>query len=295
MISVLIPLYNYNVYPLVKEIHKQISKQGIDFEILVYDDASTKLFEVNNLIKELENVKYKKLNKNVGRTKIRHILGEEAKYNNLLFLDADVFPKDRFFITKFIKEIEKFPDFEVYYGGTSVPDNIINSKSVLRHKFGVERESQDLNNRRIKPYLSIISQAFLIKKDVFLNISENIKDLRMYGLDIYFSFLLKKNSVRVHHFNNQIIHLGIEENEQFIEKTNKAIQTLNYLIKKGLINSNYSKLGRTTYKIKRLHLCFLFSFFYRFISPLLLFNLKSNKPILFLFDIYKLFYFCKII
>ena len=40
MLSILIPTYNYNVFPLAQSIHKQCSDIDIDFEIIVLDDAS---------------------------------------------------------------------------------------------------------------------------------------------------------------------------------------------------------------------------------------------------------------
>ena len=40
MLSILIPIYNYNSYPLVQELHKQCLESDIDFEILCQDDAS---------------------------------------------------------------------------------------------------------------------------------------------------------------------------------------------------------------------------------------------------------------
>jgi glycosyltransferase involved in cell wall biosynthesis len=40
MISVLIPVYNYDVTEAVKELHRQLSKEGVNFEIRIIDDAS---------------------------------------------------------------------------------------------------------------------------------------------------------------------------------------------------------------------------------------------------------------
>jgi hypothetical protein len=46
MLSILIPIYNYNAYPLVK-LHSQCLEAKIDFEIFCIDDAS-KEYESNN-------------------------------------------------------------------------------------------------------------------------------------------------------------------------------------------------------------------------------------------------------
>ena len=40
MLSILIPTYNYNVYPLVMELKSQADELDLSYEILVQDDAS---------------------------------------------------------------------------------------------------------------------------------------------------------------------------------------------------------------------------------------------------------------
>ena len=55
MLSILIPVYNYNVVPLVLELHKQCLECEIDFEILCQDDASnSELNEENEIINGLK-------------------------------------------------------------------------------------------------------------------------------------------------------------------------------------------------------------------------------------------------
>ena len=79
MISILIPTYNYNVFPLVHEMYKQASKSGVDFEILVYDDASTQDL-LPDFPVDFDKLQYKKFSENIGRTAIRY---ELQKMQNL--------------------------------------------------------------------------------------------------------------------------------------------------------------------------------------------------------------------
>ena len=88
MLSILIPTYNYNVLPLVQELHKQASKAEIAFEIIVLDDASKNILPSST--ETSANFIFIKNEINLGRTRTRAILAEKAKYNTLLFLDADV-------------------------------------------------------------------------------------------------------------------------------------------------------------------------------------------------------------
>ncbi len=293
MISILIPTYNYNVYPLVKEIHKQFSKQGIDFEIRVYDDASTKEFDSLVFLRELDKVIYKKMKKNMGRTKLRHLLAQEAKFSKLLFIDADMFPKDRFFAAKTLKILNRVKA-EVYFGGISLPPSPPSPTKILRWKYGKEREALPLSERKKNPYKSIISSYLLIDKESFLKASDKLKDIKRYGLDIYFSYLLKQQQAKVYHFDNPLMHLGLEDTPIFLEKTKKAVETLDFLIKKKYIPANYSKLGKIAHKIESFKLCSVSAFLFKVFSNLCVKNLFSKKPSLFIFDLYKLCYFCKI-
>ena len=48
MLSILIPTYNYDVFPLVENIHRQCKEATIDFEILINDDASKEIIDIIN-------------------------------------------------------------------------------------------------------------------------------------------------------------------------------------------------------------------------------------------------------
>jgi len=294
MISILIPTYNYNVYPLVHEMHKQASKSGIDFEILVYDDASTQDFDLKKLFNKLDGVSYKYFSKNLGRVPMLQQLINDAKYEMLLTMDADVFPKDRFYFRKLIDEIDKV-DADLYYGGTSVPEQAPDKDKILRWKFGKERESPSLSYRKVHPYNTIVCQSTVVKKEVFLLFLDKLllaKDY--YGLDIYYSYLLKKASKKVHHYNNMVTHLGFDSNKDFIEKSKIAINTYHYLYSNRLVDQKHIKLINFTEKYAPLGLCLALKpiklLFTKFIEK----NLQSTNPSLFLLDIYKLIYYCSI-
>ena len=58
MLSILIPTYNYNVYPLLTELKKQADLANLPYEILVLDDASSLFIAENSKINVLENCSY---------------------------------------------------------------------------------------------------------------------------------------------------------------------------------------------------------------------------------------------
>jgi len=294
MISILIPTYNYNVYPLAREMHKQASKSGINFEILVYDDASTQNFDLKELLNELDGVTYKYFDENLGRVSMLQQLVNDAKYEILLTMDADVFPKDRFFFRKLIDEIDKV-DADLYYGGTSVPDQVPDKDKILRWKFGKERESPSLSYRKAHPYNTIVCQSTVVKKEVFLLFLDKLlltKDY--YGLDIYYSYLLKKANKKVHHYNNMVTHLGFDTNKAFIEKSKIAIHTYQHLYKNNLIDQKHIRLVDFAEKYAPFGLCFVLKTLKFLSKKWIEKNLLSSNPSLFMLDIYKLMYYCSI-
>ena len=106
MLSILIPTYNYNIYPLVSEIQRQCLDCKIIFEIICFDDASPIFFIENQKINQFSNSHFEVLKENIGRSKIRNLLAKKAQYDWLLFLDADVLPENENFISEYIKYMD---------------------------------------------------------------------------------------------------------------------------------------------------------------------------------------------
>ena len=72
MLSILIPCFDYNAYPLVCEIEKQAVSLKIKFEIICIDDASFSLKNENNQkINSIPNAKFIESKKNIGRIRNR--------------------------------------------------------------------------------------------------------------------------------------------------------------------------------------------------------------------------------
>lgn len=70
MLSILIPIYNYNIFNLVETVYKQSLECNIIFEIICLDDASNILFIPNQEINRFKNTSYTLLKKNIGRSAI---------------------------------------------------------------------------------------------------------------------------------------------------------------------------------------------------------------------------------
>ncbi|MEL1248127.1 glycosyltransferase family 2 protein [Flavobacterium helocola] len=290
MLSILIPTYNYNVYPLVTELKNQADALGIDYEILVQDDGSSSYLEENRKIYDLANCSFLENKENLGRSKVRNLLSSQAKYNWLLFLDSDTFPKNSDYILKYIQNISSKTG--IIYGGIEYQNEEPEKNRILRWFYGKEREALSVNKRNKNKYLSFLTLNFLINKNVFKSVkfNENIPNLRHE--DTLFSYDLFKKNISVEHIKNVVIHNGLDDNIVFLRKSKESIEGLLFLINNNLINSNYIKLSKYGRIITNLQLTFLLVFFLKIFGKKIERNLLSEKPNLFLFDFYRLCYFC---
>lgn len=290
MLSVLIPTYNYNIQQLVKLLSLQLSEVDFEYEILVLDDGSSKqdIFSSNQTIENLPNCFYHKNNKNIGRTATRQKLATLAKFEYLLFMDADVLPKDKSFIKKFnIKAQTK----DIVFGGIVYSNNRPEEDKILRWKYGKSRECKSVNARERHLYLSIISQCFLIKKRLFIEV--NGFSHNKYGLDVLFSQNLENKKVSILHINNPVVHHGLETNAVFIAKTINGLKTLFELEQSGEIPNTYRPIQKARMFLSNYKLSSIFLNITRPFEKMILKNLHSQNPSLFLFDVYRLYIYLK--
>lgn len=289
MISILIPTYNYSVFPLVENLYNQCEKASINYEIIVLDDASSdkEIVQKNLGINSLQHCSFEILPKNIGRSKIRNLLAAKAKYEWLLFLDADTFPSNSDFVQRYLETFSN--DNCVAFGGIEYPEKTSKNFS-LRHKYGSERESLSLQKRIINPYRSFITMGFAIKKEVFEKIRFN-ENLVGYGYeDSVFGFELQKKNIPLLQINNPVIHLNLETNKEFIKKSELALQNLLDFYEDGVIERNSVKILKTYLRLKNLNLLFVAKLIFNVSKKKMLNNLNSSNPSLFLFDLYRLGY-----
>lgn len=290
MLSILIPTYNYNVVPLVLELHKQCFECEIDFEIFCQDDASKLFFEENKKINGLKYCRFSKNNSNLGRGKNINLLAEKAQFEWLLIMDCDTFPKENHFIQKYITQVNK--NEKIVYGGIVYKKEKPEKEKLLRWIYGNKREALSLKVRNEKPNSRALTSNLLINKKLFL---ETLFDesITKYGYeDLVFLSDLEKKGILVTHIENTTYHLGLETSQQFLEKTKIALENLKIISKSRSFNVSDSKLLEFCVLLKRLYLSTLISFIFKKTERIIERNLLSKKPSLLLFDFYKLGFYC---
>lgn len=293
MISILIPTYNYIVFPLVKNLHQQIENIGIPFEITVMDDASTHSESIleNEKINKLSNCELIPLKENIGRSKIRNHLAEHAKFDWLLFLDADTMPTSEKFLQTYLDAFNSGES--VIYGGVHYSENFPRSCS-LRHRYGLQREAVPVDVRKKNPHHAFITMAFAIKKTVFDKVKFNEK-LDGYGYeDSVFAHKLQQQSISILHIDNPVTHRNLETNEVFIQKSHLALKNLLKFHEEGQLNDDNVTILNLYLRLKKYRFLFLIRGFFKVFRNMLKKNLASSHPSLFYFDVYRLGYLSSI-
>jgi len=294
MLSILIPVYNFDVRNFVYELHKQAVSCKIDFEILVYDDCSLPEFQkTNNKISELNNLIYKILENNIGRSKIRNLLAKDSKFQNLIFVDCDSQINSENYISDYLKHADRE---KVVCGGRIYSEEKPEQKELyLRWFYGIKREQTSATQRNLNSNASFMTNNFLISKDIFQNLCFDEKISKYGHEDTLFGYELKKNEIRVFHIDNPLIHIGLETNTEFLKKTEQAVLNLKYITE----NYNATDLKNDIKLLKYTSLLRVFSFiilpFFNLLKKKIIANILSDKPNLLVFDIYKLSIFlsCK--
>jgi len=294
MLSILIPVYNFNVVPLVGEIRQQALNAGIPYEIIVVDDRSDAPFtEQNRAIREWNDIRYEELPVNIGRSKIRNKMAGMAAYPWLVFLDCDSQIVQGDYISAYLKNCT---GQGVVCGGRTYKNvRPENPGQYLRWKYGRKREQKAASARNLKPWNSFMTNNFMVSARVFqqVNFDESIEK---YGHeDTFFGIELKRKKIPVLHIDNPLLHIGLESNAVFLAKTMDGIENLSLLMQQ---KKEYRDELVATVKLLR-HFAFLkktgtrmcYAFLFKGFKKMLMSNLMGHHPCLLFFDLCKLGFF----
>lgn len=307
MISILVSTYNYDCYRLVCDLHSQCKQLGHPFEILVGDDHSRDQLTVisNRKISELSDCHYFYSSENSGPARNRNMLAEKSKGEWLIFIDSDAKVDNPHFIKNYVDSIGVA---DVVVGGVKTPilsnDEIVttcitadlgalHSKFIvnrtLRYKY--ERNADKIRsaaNRSVNPYHNMSSFNFMISKSAFMAVKFD-EQCREYGFeDTLFGAELQRKGLTIKHIDNQLLHMGIDTNEKFLEKTQISLRSLKSL---GDKMKGYSKVYDMACRLRSNHMAWSVKLMYLLSKKLLEINLLSKKPSLFVFSFYKLGFF----
>lgn len=285
-ISILIPTYNYACVELVKALCGQAKRvAGLKFEILVAEDGSTDeaTRAANRLIAGLENCRLFACKVNRGRSRIRNFLAEKASFPYLLFLDSDVMPASERFLLNYLEVGE---EVSVAYGGVKLPENEELARKNLRFKYEAKcLRKFSLARRRERAYQSFRTTNFLVSRATMIRFPFD-ENIRKYGYeDVLFGKVLEAAGVPIVHIDNAIVIENLEENADFLRKTQEGLSTLASLREKML---GHSALLAEALSLESGALGWLLRRMFRGSQGLMWRNLTGENPSVFVYNLFRL-------
>lgn len=288
MISICIPIYNFNVIELVKTLSAQSKRLDCPTEIILIDDCSEIAYKkVNESICSKEN--YIQLEKNIGRAAIRNHFLEFAKYEYLLFLDCDMIVPSDDFLIRYVESIRVHPNNLICGGKKYLHFPPKERTKMLRWKYGSKRECKSSDERSLNPNKSFITSNFVIPRRIFDVISFDER-LNEYGHeDTLFGFELKKRNFNIIHIDNPVMSEDLVNNIEYISNTEKAICNLTHILEFTNYDKDFIKdvkLLRIYYKLYKVRK--LTAIIFVLFKPLIKYTLSKGFVNLYVFDFYKL-------
>lgn len=295
MLSILIPSYNYNTLPLVRELYSQLILEKTAFEIIVQDDASTinENTKINSEINDIPNCRFERNEATLGRGQNRNSLVSKAQYSWLLFLDCDTFPQHKNFIRNYFECIKKDNSAAVY-GGIVYHKERPKAEEMLRWVYGKEREEIPLETRSKAPYKYSLISNFLVRKETLKKHPFDDKLLQYGYEDIVLIQDLKQENIAITQIDNAAYHLQLESSGVFLQKTKHSLQNLKFLVDEKIFTHDNTSLIKTYEWISKMGLRNFTALLFKKAEGFLTKNLLSENPSLKLFLLYKLGYFCQL-
>ena len=294
-ISLLIPVYNYDIIALVHSMKSAMGKVPEFNEILIGDDGSSIEYKKKYRSLEGEGVRVIFSKKNIGRAAIRNRLALEAKGDFLLFMDADAM-LTRTAEVYMLAWLPMMPYYRVLSGGTLYHESPPGDPDkLLRWKYGKGKEQRNAFERNKYPHADFSTFNVLFDKTIFSKIRFN-EELKQYGHeDTLMGYQLKKAGIEILHIDNGLVHEGIESNKDFLAKTKLGIENLSKLYDNVTDKKAFSETVRILRVYNRLNFFrltrILAGIYIRFRERMEI-RLDSSNTSIRLFGFYKICMFC---
>lgn len=239
-LSILIPVYNWDVKPLLYCLHSQCLhlQHSAQVEIIVMDDGSSEKFGNSSVAAQLALVRYEEFHVNRGRAEIRNELLHQAKGTYVLFLDADMLPDRDDFIQTYLEQARK--GCEIVCGGISYLQNKENSSEYSFYLYKSRKtEALPPSVRRSIPWRYLFTSNIMVRRDIMQSVHFDPR-FTGYGFeDIEWGIRLG-DTFAISHIDNSCSHMGVMNKKQVFSKMRDSIH--NYAL---LLSLHPAKTGDT--------------------------------------------------
>ncbi len=286
-LSILISSYNWDCLPLVQDLLQQLPN---DAEIIVGNDKSTcpEALRSYQKIASMKHCRVYEPSTNLGRSRIRNKLFELSKGKWLLFMDCDTQIPSPHYVQNYLDAIEAHPA-EAYYGGMRNTPQCPKGCELRWTYESTASRRWTADSRQQHPFEIFTTQNFMISREAFAQTGFP-EEITQYGYeDTVLMMRLEQQGKTLWHLDNNLVHLDIDTNREFLKKTRQALRTLHSL---SPDLQPQTRLVRMAKWLDRHRLRGLAAWTFLLTRPITSRILRSRWVSLRLFQAYKLGYFC---
>ncbi len=294
MLSILIPVFNYDCSMLVMDLGYQAARlksrttEEFDYEIILADDASTDAAAVSANKKAIAAVhgRYIAQPDNMGRARTCNRLAREARMGFLLLMDCDAGVVADDFLARYWADRHLA---DVVCGALVNPPGRPRVGHELRYRY--ERAAEGRRPaavRRQSPYANFTTFNVLFRRDVFTKVCFDERCVEYGYEDALMGLMFERAGISVAHTDNALMHMGIDTSISFLDKTETALRVLHRL---GDPMQSHAGASRVCRRLQRYRLARPVAFAFRTLRGLMRANLLGRHPSVRLFQLYKLGYY----
>lgn len=288
MLSILIPIYNYDCSALLRQIDEQCQALCISYEVVLGDDASSVDYQAlyQAYTQEYPYLRLWQTDANMGASLVRQALVQEARGTTLLFLDSDI-TLSPLMLHKYLNARKQHPQ-AIVCGGFTYDIADCRQDNQLRYNYGMQVEVRPLAQRLAEPYQSFVAMGFLSLKEHLQKCP-----FPMMGMgyeDAYWGEALREAGISLIHIDAPVIHRLKERDDEFIQTTQRYIRNL-YRYRRAFEGKRI--------RLLTLHACLKcfclvrpLGLAFRYLDTPIRKILQHTPNALWLFQTYKLLYLC---
>jgi glycosyltransferase involved in cell wall biosynthesis len=249
-LSVIIPVYNWDITLLVEALAREIVSGNLhdEIEIVIADDCSSSEYREKNQQEVNKHFfcRYYEQKKRGGRSVVRNFLVKQTKHPFVLMLDADMLPDKENFLSEYRQQITS--DQKIICGGYSYKKRILQGKEYDFYFYkGQQTEEISVKERNETPWRYLFTGNVLAHRDVLNTIGFDENFINYGYEDIEWGIRLSCN-YPVHHIENTCSHLGLIPKKKAFVRMRSSIP--NFLRLKTLHPELFSRTGAA--KISRM-------------------------------------------
>lgn len=217
--SILVPTYRHDPVGLVRDL---AACEGCDrVELVIHDDGSGDGALTAAITAALADfpgaARLTTARHNAGRSHARNRLETASRAPWLLYLDADMLPDTRRFLTTYLDFTTDHPAPSVIVGGMSLARAVWRPQTDLHHAQCLKSECVPVDARRLRPAQYVFSSNVLVHREVMAAIRFDTGFAGWGWEDVDWGIRAAAR-YPIHHLDNPASHLGLDDARTLLGK-----------------------------------------------------------------------------